>query len=142
MSAVNNCNFIGRLANDITLETTGAGMKLAHFRLAVQRGKDATDFIPCTVWESTAEFLSKYFGKGSPVAVRGELVVNQTERDGARRTFYDIRVKDVDFVPGDTKGSGDSHERGGGSFMSGGRQRNEGPAASYEEGPDEDATPY
>lgn len=145
MSAVNNCNFIGRVATDVQVETTGSGSKLVHFNLAVQRGKDATDFVPCTAWESTAEFFGKYFSKGSPVAVRGELIVNQTERDGQKRTFYDIRVRDVDFVPGSGSSSGGEAphpaERGGGSFMSGGRVRG-GATVAYDAGPDEDAAPY
>lgn len=108
MSAVNNCSFIGRLTGDISLETTGSGAKLARFSVAVQRGKDATDFIPCTAWEASAEFAAKYFSKGSPIAVRGELRTNKSQKDGVTRTFYDVRVNDIDFVPGGGRGASSS----------------------------------
>jgi len=125
LSAVNNCTFVGRLTTDITVESTGGGAKLAKFSVAVQRGKDATDFIPCTAWEATAEFLAKYFSKGSAVAVRGELRSNKSQKDGVTRTFYDVRVSDVDFVPG----SGN-----GGSRSSGAERK----SATYDDGPPED----
>lgn len=135
-SAVNSCSFVGRLATDATLETTGSGTKLVHFTLAVQRSKDVTDFIPCTAWDSTAEFLTKYFHKGSAIAVRGRLLVTQTERDGAKRSFYDIRVDDVDFVPGTSNGSGS-----GGNDRRGGSSGREAGLAD-DEGPDEDDAPF
>lgn len=129
MSAVNNCTFVGRLTNDPIVESTGSGGKLARFTLAVHRGKDAADFIPCTAWDSNAEFAVKYFTKGSPAAVTGELRTSKSQRDGVTRTFYDVRVNDIKFVPGSSAGSTSSESRSAGY-------------AEREEEPEEPETPF
>lgn len=134
MSATNNCNFIGRITADPTLDGVG-DTKRVKFRIAVDRNKDKTDFLPCTAWGTTAEFIAKYFHKGDPIAVNGEITADSVERDGVTRTFYDIRVSGVSFVPG-SKNS-DAPKRGGGDFMtgSGSRSRQNTEAADEE-------TPY
>ena len=137
MSATNNCNLIGRLTNDPTIDGIGE-TKRAKFRIAVDRSKDKTDFLPCTAWGPTAEFLVKYFHKGDPIAVNGEITASTLERDGTTRTFYDIRVSGVSFVPGSRNGeSQGTPKRGGGEFISGAGAR-----SKQEPEPDDEESPF
>lgn len=74
---LNQSVFIGRIANDLTLEyTTGKRIPYCRMRIAVERdyvskdGERKTDFLSCVAWKGTAEFAAKYFRKGSMAAIR------------------------------------------------------------------------
>ena len=83
---------IGRLTADPELKQTQSGVFTCTVNLAVQRdysdgnGERQTDFICVVAWRQTAEFLCKYFRKGSMIAVVGEL---------RTRTYNDKRYPDV-----------------------------------------------
>ena len=70
---------MGRLTRDVEMRQTPSGVSLARFSIAVNRrfaGKDAqqqADFINCVAWRQTGEFISRYFRKGSMIAVVGSL---------------------------------------------------------------------
>lgn len=73
----------GRLTKDPELRTTQAGLAVAKFSIAVDRstkdkqtGDYETDFINCTAWRKTAEFVNRYFHKGDPIIVEGSLQNN------------------------------------------------------------------
>jgi single-strand DNA-binding protein len=60
----------GRLTSDVELKTTPSGVSVTSFSVAVnRRGKSGdevkADFISVVAWRGTAEFISKYFHKGS-----------------------------------------------------------------------------
>ena len=65
----------GRIASDIDFRTTNSGISVAEFRLAVdRRGKDrGTNFFKVVAFRETADNISKYFHKGSRIAIEGEL---------------------------------------------------------------------
>ena len=76
---MNTCTFIGRLVKDPEIKTIGEA-KVANFTIAVNKrfkskSEDAptADFIPVSVWRSSAEFAEKYFHKGKKVFVVGNL---------------------------------------------------------------------
>lgn len=107
---MNNIVITGRLTADPVLSTTQGGANRAHFTVAVDRnvkGKDgnrATDFIPCTAWNQSAEFVSKYFKKGDPIEVAGSLNIdNGTDKEGNKRTYTNVMVNQVHFVSGAAK---------------------------------------
>ena len=83
---------MGRLTADPELKQTQSGVSTCTVNLAVQRdyadgsGERQTDFICVVAWRQTAEFLCKYFRKGSMIAVVGEL---------RTRTYNDKRYPDV-----------------------------------------------
>ena len=83
---------MGRLPADPELKQTQSGVFTCTVNLAVQRdysdgnGERQTDFICVVAWRQTAEFLCKYFRKGSMIAVVGEL---------RTRTYNDKRYPDV-----------------------------------------------
>lgn len=91
----------GRLTADIELKATPNGVAVAQFTIATnRRGKDAqTDFINCVAWRQTAEFISKYFSKGSSICVVGELQQRSWEdKNGGKRYATEVIVSEALFV--------------------------------------------
>lgn len=101
----------GRLTADIELKATPNGVAVAQFTIATnRRGKDAqTDFINCVAWRQTAEFVSKYFSKGSSICVVGELQQRSWEdKNGGKRYATEVIVSEALFV--DSKSDAQSAE--------------------------------
>lgn len=91
----------GRITADIDLKATPNGVAVAQFSIAInRRGKDAqTDFINCVAWRQTAEFISKYFSKGSSICVVGELQKRTyTDKNGAKRDITEVIITEALFV--------------------------------------------
>ena len=57
-----------------------------------------TDFVPCVAWNGTAEFISKFFQKGSMAVVSGGLQSNRYEKDGEKRTAWNVRAEHIYFA--------------------------------------------
>ena len=94
----------GRLTKDPELRMTQSQKDVASFTLAVDRDFQAqgeqreTDFIPCVAWGKTAEFVSKWFTKGSMAQVTGRLQLRKwTDRDGNKRETAEIVADRVYF---------------------------------------------
>lgn len=99
---MNSCTFVGRMTRDPEARTTSGGKQLAKFCVAVNgNGKDDTTFVECEAWGQTAEFVSRYFQKGKPIAVSGRLRQDRWDdkATGAKRTSYVLNVRDASFVP-------------------------------------------
>lgn len=94
---MNNVTLMGRLTKDPEIRTA-AGKKVARYTLAVNRGRDKADFIPCVAWERAADFAEKYLVKGSPVAVRGRLQTGSYEKNGQRVYTMDVVVESQEFA--------------------------------------------
>lgn len=101
---LNSVILMGRLVADPELRTTTTGKSVASFRVAVDRGysKNATertaDFINVVAWEQTANFVCRYFSKGSMIALQGSLQTRQYEdKTGAKRTAYEVVAREVSF---------------------------------------------
>ena len=101
---LNHIDVMGRLTRDPELRYTQTQVPVATFTLAVdqdyaQQGQERkTDFIPVVVWRGTAEFVSKYFKKGSMAVVSGRLQIREyTDRDGNKRSVAEIVADNVYF---------------------------------------------
>ena len=102
----------GRLVRDPEMRNTQSGVAVASFTLAVDRdfggrdgGEKQTDFIDCTAWRHTAEFVSKYFSKGRMAVVSGRLQIdNYTDNDGNKRKSAKVIADNIYF--GDSKKDG------------------------------------
>lgn len=100
---MNLCAFKGRLVADPELRQTASNISVTKFTVAVDRitGKDGekqADFIRCTAWRATAEFVSKYFVKGQEICFRGQLRNNDyTDENGVKHYSYDVMVDNVEF---------------------------------------------
>lgn len=94
----------GRLTNDVELKQTPAGVSVAQFSLAVNRsyskdGQQQTDFINCTAWRQTAEFISRYFRKGSSLCIVGNIQTRSwQDQNGQKRYATDVIVDEALFV--------------------------------------------
>lgn len=102
--SLNHIVLMGRLTADPELKTTQSGLSVTSFTVACDRsyGKDKqADFIPCTAWRKTAEFVTKYFAKGSMIAVEGSLQSRKyADKDGKNHVAYDVIVDHVHFAGG------------------------------------------
>lgn len=101
---LNRSTIMGRLTRDPEQRQTATGKAVANFTLACDRdyakdgGDRETDFIDCTAWGSTAEFVLKYFRRGSMAIVEGRIRADKwTDKDDVRRTRYVINVENVYF---------------------------------------------
>ena len=131
---LNHITIMGRLTRDPELRYTQSQTPVASFTVAVDRdfggrdgGEKQTDFIDCVAWRSTAEFVSKYFRKGSMAVVSGRLQISSyTDRDGNKRNRAEVVTDNIYFgesrrrEDGDnTYGSrNDSYERSESSYRS------------------------
>ncbi len=105
---MNKVFLIGRLTKDAEVRRSGDTV-IAKFTLAVDRRfkKDETDFISCTAFGKTAEFIEKYFSKGSKAVIEGRIQTGSyTNKEGKKVYTTDVVVEVVDF--GESKGKGES----------------------------------
>ena len=101
---INSVVIMGRLTYEPELKATPSGISVVRFQVAVDRsyqkaGEDRkTDFIDCTAWRQTAEFVCKYFHKGSMIAVEGSLQTdNYTDQNGEKRKSVQLVASQVSF---------------------------------------------
>jgi single-strand DNA-binding protein len=100
---LNRVILMGRLTHEPEFKQTPAGTPVCKFRIAVNRpkkqdGTQETDFIGCTAWRSTAEFVARYFSKGSMIVVEGQLRNNDyTDNNGVKHYGMDVSVDNVTF---------------------------------------------
>lgn len=102
---LNHITIMGRLTREPELRYTQSQTAVASFTVAVDRdfqsrdgGERQTDFINCVAWRSTADFVSKYFHKGSMVVVSGRLQIRQyQDREGNNRTAAEVVADNVYF---------------------------------------------
>lgn len=105
---MNSVILMGRLTSDPELKQTQSGISVCRFTIAVNRnfknqqtGEYEADFISCIAWRQTAEFVSKYFGKGSMICVSGSLRTGSyTDKNHSDVTHYttDVHVNGVEFT--------------------------------------------
>lgn len=101
---LNTIVLMGRLTHSPEVKTLkDTDIKVTKFCLAVERDRatdkeKVTDFIDCVAWRNTAEFIGKYFNKGSPIIVEGRIETRQYEdKQGNKRKAFEVNVKNVNF---------------------------------------------
>jgi single-strand DNA-binding protein len=94
----------GRLTRDVEVRRTGSGIAVANFTVAVDRdvkgqdGNKETDFFDCVAWRHNADFVSKYFHKGSQIILAGKMQSRKwTDKDGKARTSWEVQVDNAYF---------------------------------------------
>lgn len=94
----------GRLTADPELKTTPSGVNVTSFSIAVSRryrsGEETqADFINIVAWRQTAEFITKYFKKGSMIGIEGSIQTRRyVDKDGKNRTVFEVIANNVQFV--------------------------------------------
>ena len=109
--SLNHIVLQGRLTSDPELRRTGSGIAVASFTLAVDRdfspkdgGEKEVDFIDCTAWRGTGEFVSRNFSRGKAAIVSGRLQIRTwVDKDNNKRRNAEVVADSVYF--GDSKKS-------------------------------------
>lgn len=132
---------MGRLSRDPELRQTVTGKSVTSISIACSRGrkdangKDLVDWIPVVAWEHTAEFVCKYFEKGSLIAIDGRLQSRTyKDRDGNNRTAIEIVANNANFAGSKSTGGGSNSVPAGSSY-------NE-PTVQYDEIEDDGDLPF
>jgi single-strand DNA-binding protein len=126
---MNKAFLMGRLTRDPELKTISNGQtSLCNFSIAIDRrfqkpGEEKqADFINCVAWRQQAEFVAKYFHKGSKILVIGSIQTRKyDDKEGRKVTATEVVVDEVEFV--DSKSSS-----GGGGGYDAPPQKAEAPA--------------
>ena len=114
---LNKIIIMGRLTRDPELRRTGSGTAVTSFSLACDRdfksqsGDKETDLIEVVAWKNTAEFVSKYFGKGRMAVVDGRLQIRDwTDKAGNKRTTAEVVADNVYFADSKRSESNDNQK--------------------------------
>ena len=96
---------MGRLVADPELRTTTQGTNVCTFRIACERNyakpgeQRQADFVDIVAWGKTAEFICKFFQKGSMIAVDGSLQTRRyQDKTGANRTAVEVVASNISFA--------------------------------------------
>lgn len=102
---MNRITIIGNLTDDVELNSVGKDkISCGRFTVAVNRrfkdkdGNNITDFFNVITWRGIAENASKFLKKGSKCAVLGEMVSRSYEKEGVKRTIWEIVAEEVEFL--------------------------------------------
>lgn len=107
---MNYTNLMGRMTKDAELKYTSTNQTAnTSFTLAVPRrfqkqGEEKqSDFINCVAWGKTAEFITKYFGKGRMIAVVGRIQTRNWEDDQGKKHYVTEVVVEQAYFTGEKK---------------------------------------
>ena len=154
MANFNKVILMGNLTRDIELRHTQGGMAIAKFGMAINRktssqsgeARETTCFVDLTAFGKSAELLSQYVRKGSPLFVDGRLEYSTWEsQEGGKRSKLEVVVENFQFMGagGREGGAGGGGGGGGGERRGGGRsQAQEGAAGGGGGGVDYGDIPF
>lgn len=121
MASFNKVILIGNLTADPELKQTTQGTSVCSFTLAVNRrftksagdqGQPTADFINVVAWRQQAEFVAKFFKKGRPLLVCGQIQTRSwTDNQGNKRYATEVVADEVTFV--ENKASGGAEAQSG-----------------------------
>lgn len=140
---MNKVILMGRLTRDVEMRQTPSGASVARFSIAVNRrfknseGNYDADFINCAAWRQTGEFISRYFHKGSMIAVVGSIQTRSWDGQDGKRQYATEVVVDEAYFTGSRTESGTANPAGAGGYRNQNSYQNTGsnapaPAAGAE----------
>ena len=153
MASFNKVILMGNMTADPELKQTTAGLSVCTFSIAVNRryakgeqGQQNVDFINIVAWRQNAEFVSRYFKKGSSVLVCGQLQTRTwTDNQGQKRYATDVVADEVTFA-GNSNNANNNPVVGGGNTYTPDAYAtpsfNSASSASFEEIPGDDSLPF
>lgn len=104
MASFNKVILIGNLTADVELKQTQGGLSVCSFSIAVNRrfkneGHQDCDFITIVAWRQSTEFVCRYFKKGQPILICGQLQTRTwTDNQGQKRFATEVVADEVAFV--------------------------------------------
>lgn len=109
---INNVVLMGRLTADPELKTTPNGTSVTSFSVAVERSyapkgqERETDFINIVAWRHTADFICRYFGKGSMIAIEGSIQTRKyQDKNGNNRVAVEVVANQASFCGSKNEGA-------------------------------------
>ena len=115
MASFNKVILIGNMTADPELRQTASGLSVCSFSIAVNRrnskaeqGQQTVDFFNIVAWRQQAEFICRYFKKGNPILICGQLQTRTwNDNQGQKRYATEIQADEVSFVAsaGQTNGA-------------------------------------
>ena len=156
MASFNKVILIGNMTADPELKQTTGGVSVCSFSIAVNRrfakadqAQQNVDFINIVTWRQQAEFVSRYFKKGNPILICGQLQTRSwSDNQGQKRYTTEVVADEVSFVasaaqsaaqgtaPGATAGSAYTPDAYGAPVF------NSAPSANFEEIPNDGDLPF
>ena len=115
---LNKVVLAGRITADPELKQTTSGISVLSFTIAVNRGyvsknseqgERQADFVNVVAWRQTAEFISKYFRKGSAICVTGSIQTRSWEQQGQKRYTTEVVADEAMFVESRGESAGQSY---------------------------------
>ena len=109
---MNKVILMGRLTKDIEMRQTPNGVSLVRFSIAVTRrfknsnGEYDADFINCIAWRKTGEFISRYFQKGSMIAIVGSIQTRSWDGNDGKKQYATEVIVDEAYFTGSKSESG------------------------------------
>ena len=111
MASFNKVILIGNMTADPELKQTTGGVSVCSFSIAVNRrfakaeqGQQNVDFINIVTWRQQAEFVSRYFKKGNPILICGQLQTRSwNDNQGQTRYATEVVADEVSFVASATQ---------------------------------------
>lgn len=147
---LNKVVLCGRLTADPELKQTPNGISVVSFTIAVNRrfqskndtqASQQADFINVVAWRSTAEFISRYFRKGSAICVTGSIQTRTwNDQQGQKRYATEVVIDEAMFV--DSKGEGSSGAYTPDAYSAPSFSSNGGVSSSFEEVKTDDDLPF
>ena len=100
---MNKVVLVGRITKDPELKSSTGGVAICSFSVACDRrfhkeGEATADFINCVCFGKTAEFVERYFVKGSRIALDGRIQTRSWEDGGVKRYATEVVAENVEFA--------------------------------------------
>ena len=151
MASFNKVILIGNMTADPELKQTTGGISVCSFSIAVNRrfakadqGQQNVDFINIVTWRQQAEFVSRYFKKGNPILICGQLQTRSwNDNQGQKRYATEVVADEVSFVA--SAGQGATGVPAGSSYTPdayGAPTFNSASGANFEELPNDESLPF
>lgn len=105
---MNKVFLIGRLTANPQTGETNSGTNFARFSLAVNRYGEGADFINILAWDKLANSAAKYLVKGKQVAIVGHIQTGTYEKDGVKRSTFDVVAENIEFIGNNQNSAGTS----------------------------------
>ncbi len=155
MASFNKVILIGNLTADPEIRQTQSQISVCRFTIAVNRrfarsagagdaqNQQTADFITVVAWRQSAEFVARYFKKGRPILVCGQLQSRSwTDQQGARHYATEVVADEVSFVEskGDAPMGGNNTQYTPDAY--GTPSYSGGNTAAFEEMPADDSLPF
>ena len=153
MADLNKVILMGHMTADPELKQTTSGISVCSFSIGVNRryskaeqGQQSVDFINIVSWRQQAEFVSRYFKKGSCIVVCGSLQTrNWTDNQGQKRYVTEVVADEVSFgAPASANQNGEGRPQGQGYTPAayGAPSFDSTPSANFEEIPGDESLPF